>query len=85
MHVQTALTELPGEAGAALQRRMVEGVPAVHQPGAGQRLDSPQGQQVGVLQPGASCAVLDAPLEGAKAAVLGVTEDFDALSLHQLV
>lgn len=85
MHVQTALTELPGEAGATLQRRMVEGVPAVHQPGAGQRLDSPQGQQVGVLQPGVSRTVLDAPLEGAEAAVLGVTEYFDALSLHQVV
>lgn len=85
MHLQTALTELPGEAGVTLQRGMVEGVPAVHQPGAGQRLDSPQGQQVGVLQPGASCTVLDAPLEGAKAAVLGVAEYFDALRLHQVV
>lgn len=81
----TTLTELPGEAGAALQRRVVEGVPAVHQPGVGQRLDSSQGQQVGVLHPQAPCSLLDASLQGAKAAVLRVAEHFDALSLHQVV
>ena len=78
------LTELPGEAGAVLQRRVVEGVPAVHQPGVGQRLDGSQGQQLGVLQPRAPRSVLDASLQGAKAAVLRVAEDFDALTLHHV-
>lgn len=38
------LTELPGEVCIALQRRVAEGVPAVHQPGVGQHLDPTQGQ-----------------------------------------
>lgn len=60
--VQKQLTELPGKAGAALQRWVVEGVSAVHQPCAGQYLDGPQGQQVGILQPQAPCSILDTSL-----------------------
>lgn len=83
--VSETLTELPGEAGVALQRWVVERVPAVHHPGVGQRLDAPQGQQVGVLQPQPPRSVLDAPLQGAETAVLRVAENFDALTLHQAV
>lgn len=80
-----SLTELPGEAGVALQRRVVEGVPAVHHPDAGQRPDATQSQQVGVLQRRAPRSVQDASLQGAKAAVLRVAEHFDALVLCQTV
>lgn len=85
LKVTVTLTELPGEAGAALQRRVAEGVPAVHQSGGGQRLDGAQGQQVGVLQPRPPRSILDASLQGAKAAVLRVAEHFDALTLNQVV
>lgn len=80
----TGLTELPGELGAALQSRVAERVPAVHQPGVGQSSDTPQGQQVGVLQPRAPGTVQDAPLQGAKAAILRVAEDFDAVGPCQV-
>lgn len=80
-----SLTKLPGEAGAVLQRRVVEGVPAVHQPSGGQRLDTTQGQQVGVLQPWPPRSVLDASLQGAKSAVLWVAEHFDAVTLDQVI
>lgn len=70
----SGLTELPGELWAALQSRVAEGVPAVHQPGAGQSSHPPQGQQVGVLQARDPGPLQDAPLQGAEAAVLGVAE-----------
>lgn len=85
LKVTVTLTELPGEAGAALQRRVVEGVPAVHQAGGGQSLDGAQSQQVGVLQHRPPRSILDASLQGAKAAVLRVAEHFDALTLNQVV
>lgn len=81
----TRLTELPGELSAALQSRVAERVPAVHQPGVGQSFDTPQGQQVGVLQPRAPRTVQDAPLQGAKAAILRVAEDFDTVGPHQVI
>lgn len=81
----STLTELPGEAGAALQRRVVEGVPAVHDSGVGRHLDASQRQQVGVLQGRPPCSVLDAPLQRAEAAVLGVADDFDSVMLRQAV
>lgn len=84
MQVCETLTELPGEVGVALHRRVVEGVPAVHQPGVGQRLDASQSQQVGVLQRRPPRSVLDASLQGAKAAVLRVAEHLDALTLRQV-
>lgn len=77
------LTELPGD--DALQRWVVKGVPAVHEPGARQHLYTTEGQQVGVLQPRFPSSALDASLQGAKAAVLRVAENFDALMLHQAV
>lgn len=73
------LTELPGEAGVALQRWVAERVSAVHHPGVGQRLDAPQGEQVGVLQPRPPLSTLDASLQGAEAAVLRVAENLDAV------
>lgn len=84
-HDLVSLTKLPGEASAVLQRRVVEGVPAVHQPGGGQHLDATQGQQVRVLQPRSPRSVLDPSLQGAKAAVLWVAEHFDAVTLDQVI
>lgn len=78
------LTELPGELCAALQSRVAERVPAVHQPGVGQSSDAPQGQQVGVLQPRGPGSLQDAPLQGAEAAILGVAEHFHPIGPHQV-
>ena len=58
---------------------MADGVPAVEDPGVlSPPPEGPQGQQEGVLEaraPRSGPPVLDAPLEGAVAAILGVAQN----------
>lgn len=85
LSITNVLTELPGEAGAALQRWVVEGVSAVHHSGVGQHPDASEGQKVEVLQPRPPRSILNASLQGAEAAVLRVAEDFYSLMFRRAV